>query len=373
MKFFMSRVAIDGFDKLLEVLPFWMRQPVTEYADNLEEICLDKGKTFCLKLTDGFENFERVVEQDDLEHLMCEVGMARSDGRTGIDGTLHRVAAITNRYGAVTGYTIRIGRYLKQAAVPLRDLLFMPKASLALFGPPGSGKSTLIRSVTAMLAEEFGPRLCVVDSSNEIAGDGDTPHHLLKSGRRLQVPNPEQLAAKLIEGLINHGPAVMIVDELARPHEVSNIIRIIQRGVRVIACLHGDTIQEVVRNPDYEPLLGISIGQRLFPTIFSGAIELRERGMYWCYKSLSETVDAVLANQTPPFKRLPLDGLPVLRDNLLTANKTFPNKPVEEIVAGVFQDFFSVTPNDKHFELPTLCKQSLSFLEEVRYEGTHGS
>jgi stage III sporulation protein SpoIIIAA len=369
----MNKAAIDGFDKLLEVLPFWMRQPVTEYADNLEEICLDKGKTFCLKLTGGFEDFERIVKQDDLEYLMCEVGMARSDGRTGIDGTLHRVAAITSCYGAVTGYTIRVGRNLKHIAEPLRELLFTPKSSIALFGPPGSGKSTLVRSVTAMLAEIYGPRLCVVDSSNEIAGDGDTPHSLLKSGRRLQVPDPEQLAAKLIEGLINHGPAVMIVDELARPEEVNNIIRIIKRGVRVIACLHGDTIQEVVRNPDYEPLLGMSNGQRLYPTVFSSAVELRERGMYWCYEGLGETVDAVLANQMPTFKRLPLDSLPALRDNLLSANRTFSDKSVEEIVAAVFQDFFTVTSNDKNLELQVLCKQSLGFLEEVRHEGTHSA
>lgn len=369
----MSRAAIDGFDKLLAVLPFWMREPVTQYADTLEEICLDKGKTFCLKLTDGFEDFGRVVEQDDLEHLMCEVGMARSDGRTGIDGTLHRVAAITNRYGVVTGYTIRVGRYLKRVASPLRDFIFTPKASLAFFGPPGSGKSTLIRGVTAMLAEKHGPRLCVVDSSNEIAGDGDTPHTLLQSGRRLQVPNPEQLAAKLIEGLINHGPSIMIVDELARPEEVNNIIRIIKRGVRVIACLHGDTIEEVVRNPDYEPLLGIKDAQRVYPTVFQSAIELKERGMYSCYDPLGETVDAVLANQPPTFLRLPLDGLPGLREKLLTTNKTFPDRPVEEVVASAFQDFFTDTLNDKRLELPVLCKQSLSFLEEVRSESPYHS
>lgn len=367
----MSKVAIDGFDKLLAVLPFWMREHVTEYAENLEEICLDKGKKFCLKLTDGFESFERVIEQDDLGHLMCEVGMARSDGRTGIDGTLHRVAAITNRYGAVTGYTIRVGRYLKQVAAPLQDFVFAPKASLALFGPPGSGKSTLIRSVTAMLAEEYGPRLCVVDSSNEIAGDGDTPHSLLGSGRRLQVPNPEQLANKLVEGLINHGPSVMVVDELARPEEVTNIIRIIKRGVRVIACLHGDTIEEVVRNPDYEPLLGVRNGQRLFPTVFGSAVELKERGMFWCYEKLSETVDAVLSNQVPTFKRLSLDSLPTLRDNLLSANNALPSNSVEEIVAAVFQDYFTVTSNDNKLELPVLCKQSLGFLEEVRGESPY--
>jgi stage III sporulation protein SpoIIIAA len=369
----MTRAAIDGFDKLLEVLPFWMRRIVAENAEHLEEVCLDKGNPFCLKFTEGFKTFERVIDQDDLETVMCEVGMARSDGRTGIEGTLHRVAAITNRYGAVTGYTIRVGRYLRDVATPLRDLLLEPKSSVALFGPPGSGKSTLIRSVVAMLAEQYGPRLCVVDSSNEIAGDGDTPHRLLKSARRLQVPDPEHLAAKLIEALINHGPAIMIVDELARPSEVKNIIRIIQRGVRVIACLHGDMIQELVRNPDYEPLLGIENGQRVYPTTITKAIELRERGMYWYYEHLGETVDAVLANQSPAFKRLPLDGLSALRDTLLIANKTFPEKSVEEVVAGVFQEFMSAASDYKRLELQTLCKQSLSFLEEVRHEGTHGA
>ena len=151
---------------------------------------------------------------------MCEVGMARSDGRTGINGTLHRVAAVTNRYGVLTGYTIRIGRHIADVAEPLREVLLEPKTSIALFGPPGSGKSTLVRSATTLIAKEIGPRLCVVDASNEIAGDGDTPHPLLGAGRRLQVSDPKELAAKLTEGLINHGPAVMIVDELARPEEV---------------------------------------------------------------------------------------------------------------------------------------------------------
>jgi stage III sporulation protein SpoIIIAA len=362
----MNRSAIDGFDKLLEVLPFWMRYIVAENADSLEEVCMDKGKLFCLKFTEGFQSFEQIIEQDDLEHVMCEVGMARSDGRTGIDGTLHRVAAITNRYGAVTGYTIRVGRYLKDIAAPLYELLLEPKSSLALFGPPGSGKSTLVRSVVAMLAEKCGPRLCVVDSSNEIAGDGDTPHRLLKSARRLQVPDPEQLAAKLIEALINHGPAVMIVDELARPSEVKNIIRIIQRGVRVIACLHGDSIQEVARNPDYEPLLGIENGQRVYPTILTRAVELRERGFYYAYENLGDAVDDVLANRVPPSKLLPLENLTTLKQTLLTANESQPEKPIEDVVAGVFRDYLN--GGGERLELQLLCKQSLSFLKGVRGE-----
>lgn len=364
----MNRSVIDGFEKLLEVLPFWMRRIVAENADNLEEVCLDKGKPFCLKFTEGFKTFERMIDQDDLETVMCEVGMARSDGRTGIEGTLHRVAAITNRYGAVTGYTIRVGRYLKDVAAPMRELLLEPKSSIALFGPPGSGKSTLTRSVVAMLAEQYGPRLCVVDSSNEIAGDGDTPHRLLKSARRLQVPDPEQLAAKLVEALINHGPAVMIVDELARPSEVKNIIRVIQRGVRVIACLHGDTIQEVVRNPDYEPLLGIENGQRVYPTILTSAVELRERGFYYAYETLSEAVDDVLSNKIPTSKLLPLENLTTLKQNLLTANtnKSQPEKPVEDVVAGVFQNYLN--GSGERLELQLLCKQSLSFLKGVRGE-----
>jgi stage III sporulation protein SpoIIIAA len=258
----MQNLEIDGLEQLLSILPYWMRYLVRDHASTLEEICMDIGKKLCFKLTEGFTTIERVISQDDLEQVMCEVGMVRSDGRTGISGTLHRVAAITNRYGVVTGYTIRIGRYLEHVALPLREVVLKPKSSVALFGPPGSGKTTLLRGVASILANELGPRLCVMDSSNEIAGDGDTAHPLLKAARRLQVPDPKDLANKLIEALINHGPSVMLVDELARPEEVNNIIRIIQRGVRVIACLHGDTLGEVVRNPDYEPLLGIVSHQR---------------------------------------------------------------------------------------------------------------
>ena len=116
----MQQMTIDGFDALLNVLPYWMRGLVEEHAERLEEICLDRGKPLCFKFTEGFKVFERLVDQDDLEQVMCEVGVARSDGRTGIDSTLHRVATVTNRYGAVTGYTIRVGRYIQGVAEPLR-------------------------------------------------------------------------------------------------------------------------------------------------------------------------------------------------------------------------------------------------------------
>jgi hypothetical protein len=137
--------------------------------------------------------------------------------------------------------------------------------------------------------------------------------------------------------------------------------------VRVIACLHGDTIQEVVRNPDYEPLLGIEDGQRVYPTIFTSAVELRERGFYYCYGTLSETVDDVLANKSPASKLLPLENLPTLRQNLLTANESQPDKPIEEVVAGVFQNYLSRHGGER-LELQLLCKQGLSFLKGVRGE-----
>jgi stage III sporulation protein SpoIIIAA len=361
----MQNLEIDGLEKLLSILPYWMRYLVRDHASTLEEICLDVGKNLCFKLTEGFTTIERVISQDDLEQVMCEVGMVRSDGRTGVSGTLHRVAAITNRYGVVTGYTIRIGRYLESVASPLREVILKPKASVALFGPPGSGKTTLLRGVAGILAQEFGPRLCVVDSSNEIAGDGDTAHPLLRAARRLQVPDPKDLADKLVEALINHGPSVMLVDELARPDDVSNIIRVIQRGVRVIACLHGDTLEEVVRNPDYEPLLGIINGQRKTPTVLTSAVELKERGVYCHYSVLARAVDDVLSETTPSAMWLPLDTLSCFKDDLLATNESFPYKPIEDVVADVVQRYMNLAERGK-LELQLLGQQGLCFLKEVR-------
>jgi stage III sporulation protein SpoIIIAA len=358
--------TIDGLEELLKILPHWMRYLVREHASTLEEICMDLGKKLCFKFTEGFTTIERVISQDDLEQVMCEVGMARSDGRTGINGTLHRVAAITNRYGVLTGYTIRVGRYLEDSALPLREVLLEPKASVALFGPPGSGKSTLLRSVTSLLAEAVGPRLCVVDSSNEIAGDGDNAHALLGAGRRLQVPDPNVLADKLTEALINHGPSVIVVDELARPQEVATIIRIIQRGVRVIACLHGDTLEEVVRNPDYEPLWGIG-NQYLTPPIFSSAVELKARGVYCHYSPLSGVIEAVLSNRKAQPSWLPLDTFSDFKQDLLETQELFENESAEAVVKSVTQQHLTKGLENQVLQ-QFLHAQGVSFLKEVRGE-----
>jgi stage III sporulation protein SpoIIIAA len=364
--------TIDGLEELLMILPYWMRYLVREHASTLEEICMDLGKRLCFKFTEGFTTIDRMISQDDLEQVMCEVGMARSDGRTGINGTLHRVAAITNRYGVLTGYTIRVGRYLESIALPLREVLLEPKASIALFGPPGSGKSTLLRGVTRLLAEAVGPRLCVVDSSNEIAGDGDNAHPLLGAGRRLQVPDPDVLADKLTEALINHGPSVIVVDELARPQEVTNIIRIIQRGVRVIACLHGDTLEEVVRNPDYEPLWGIRNHQHLSPTIFSVAIELKARDVYCSYAPLSPAIEAVLNNSKAQPAWLPLDTFSEFKQELLETHELFSQESIEEVVKCVTQQHLTKGLTDETLR-QLLYTQGVCFLQEVRRASHHHS
>ncbi len=353
--------VIDGLEELLRVLPYWMRCLVCEHASTLEEICMDIGKELCFKFTEGFSTINRVISQDDLEQIMCEVGMARSDGRTGINGTLHRVAAITNRYGVLTGYTIRVGRYLENIATPLREVLLEPKASIAIFGPPGSGKSTLLRGVTKLLAEAVGPRLCVVDSSNEIAGDGDNAHPLLGAGRRLQVPDPNVLADKLTEALINHGPSVIVVDELARPQEVINIIRIIQRGVRVVACLHGDTLEEVVHNPEYEPLWRIH--QEHFATLFSGAVELKDRGVYCCYAPLSSAIETILNGGKARPAWLPLDVFVEFKQELLEIGQLFATDPIEEIVKSATHQHLSVESEELR---QLLYAQGVHFLKEVR-------
>ncbi len=240
---------------LLAYLPPWLREAVAAVrGDDLLDIVMDLGRPPRLRLRTGRLDLEREVTRDDLQYVVGRLDRFRPDNRTGIDRTLHRIACIRDRYQDIVGYTFRVGRAVVGAAAPVRELL-ASGASLLIVGPPGSGKTTVLRDAARML-DEMGRAVIVCDTSNEIGGDGQVPHPAIGRSRRLQVPSPEAQPRVLLEALVNHWPEVIVVDEIGYRGDAEVVATIARRGVQVLATAHGRSLQDLLFNPALADLVG---------------------------------------------------------------------------------------------------------------------
>ncbi|KAI4366040.1 hypothetical protein MLD38_021965 [Melastoma candidum] len=305
--------------RLLGLLPEEMRQRVSEHpeANHLIEVVMDLGRQPFARFPSGdFVLSELPVTLDDLERATSQVGDFAIDNRAGISRTLHRISAIRNRKGTIIGLTCRVGRAISGSATLLRDLI-QNGASLLLIGPPGVGKTTVIREIARMLANDYKKRVMIVDTSNEIGGDGDIPHEGIGNARRMQVPNSEMQHKVLIEAVENHMPQVIVIDEIGTKLEALAASTIAQRGIQLVATAHGVTIENLIMNPALEMLVGgiqsVTLGdeeasrrgvqktvlERRGPSTFSCAVEIVSKSELRVHRSLEATVDAVLSGRLP--------------------------------------------------------------------------
>ncbi|XP_031490740.1 uncharacterized protein ycf45 isoform X2 [Nymphaea colorata] len=220
-------VVEDDLDALLEILPEDLREKLRNEPrrDTLLE-----------------------VSEQDLEFAQNAIGEFGGDNRAGIEGTLHRISAIRSRKGLIVGLTCRIGRSVTGHVDMVRDLL-QYKESILFLGRPGVGKTTVMREIACVLADEFHKRVVIVDTSNEIGGDGDIPHAAIGSARRMQVPKPTMQHKVMIEAVENHMPEVIIVDEIGTEAEALACQSIAERGVMLLGTAHGERIENIIKNP----------------------------------------------------------------------------------------------------------------------------
>ena len=309
----------DNLDVLLGVLPTQIRDAV-ERQPNLEElleVVLDLGREpearfpgRAVRLSEGF------VRPDDMQYVISRVGTFGKDNRAGIERTLHRISAIRNRVGEIIGLTCRVGRAVFGTVDIVRDVIESGQ-SVLLVGRPGVGKTTLLREAARVLSDEVAKRVVVVDTSNEIAGDGDIPHPGIGRARRMQVPVPELQHAVMIEAVENHMPEVIVIDEIGTEAEALAARTIAERGVQLIATAHGNTLDNLLQNPTLCDLVGgiqaVTLGdeearrrgtqktvlERKAPPTFEVVIEIQEQDRLAVHHDVAHVVDRFLRGDVP--------------------------------------------------------------------------
>jgi stage III sporulation protein SpoIIIAA len=306
------RQITDDLDALLSVLPKDVEAAVREHnnSSDLLEIILDLGRVPTSRLTtQEVVLLEREVTHDDIEYVIKRLGDFDEDNRAGIERTLHRISGIRNRRGDVVGLTLRVGRAVYGTFDIIQDLITEGK-SLLLLGRPGVGKTTLLREAARYLADS--KRVVIVDTSNEIGGDGDVPHPAVGRARRMQVATPSRQHEVMIEAVENHSPEVIVIDEIGRELEAMAARTIAERGVQLIGTAHGNSLENLLLNPTLSDLVGgiesvtlsdeearrrgtqKTVLERRSPPTFDVLVEIQHRNVLAVHRDVAAAVDALL-------------------------------------------------------------------------------
>ncbi|MEE8471380.1 MAG: AAA family ATPase, partial [Dehalococcoidia bacterium] len=254
----MQRVVSDDLDALLGALPPHISEPVQEGGDRSElmEVVMDLGRQPEARYLEREAVLSsKEVTAEDIDYVVSRIAPFGDDNRAGIERTLHRISAIRNRKGRILGLSCRVGRAVFGTIGLIRDLVESGQ-SILLLGRPGVGKTTMLREVARVLADDFRRRVIIVDTSNEIGGDGDIPHPAIGRARRMQVSTPARQHAVMIEAVENHMPEVVIIDEIGTELEAQAARTIAERGVQLVGTAHGNTLDNLMMNPTLSDLVG---------------------------------------------------------------------------------------------------------------------
>lgn len=309
----------DDLDRLLSILPAEIRICLEKHPlrDKLVEVVLDLGRRPEARFPGNAEYLsEQLVSREGLNHCIQRVGSFSGDNRAGIEQTLHRISAIRNRNGDIIGLTLRVGRAIFGTIGMIRDLVETGR-SILMLGRPGVGKTTALREIARVLADELDKRVVIIDTSNEIAGDGDIPHPAIGRARRMQVARPELQHHVMIEAVENHMPEVIVIDEIGTELEALAARTIAERGVQLVGTAHGNRIENLIKNPTLSDLVGgiqtVTLGddearrrgsqktvlERKAPPTFEIAVEMLERERWVVHEQVADTVDALLRGRQP--------------------------------------------------------------------------
>ena len=306
--------ANDDLEKLIENLPFFLQEHLNQHKskDQLIEMVLDLGRRPEARFLTGREYLSRkIISWQDIDYITKRISKFSNENRAGIERTLHRISCIRNRQFLIHGLTCRVGRALFGTISVIRDLLESEK-SILILGKPGVGKTTIIREIARVLADEMENRVIIIDTSNEIAGDSDIPHSGIGRARRMQVAKTEFQHQVMIEAIENHMPQVIIIDEIGTELEVLAARTIAEKGVQLVGTTHGNCLENLIKNPPLADLIGgiqyvtlsddeakrrrtqKSILERKAYPAFEIIIEMNHKNSWTIHEDVKNSVDLLL-------------------------------------------------------------------------------
>ena len=309
----------NDFKKLIEILPFFIQDYLNYHKHKTEllEIVLDLGRRPEARFTYGQEYLsQKILSWHDLDHITQRIGKFNNENRSGIERTLHRISCIRNRQFLVNGLTCRIGRAIVGTITLIRDLLESNK-SILILGRPGVGKTTIIREMSRVLADEMGQRVIIIDTANEIAGDSDIPHLGIGQARRMQVSKTELQHQVMLEAVENHMPQIIIIDEIGTELEVLASQTLAEKGIKLIGTTHGSCLTNLIKNPRLVELIGgiqyvtlsddeakkrktkkSILERKSYPT-FDLIIEINNQKSWTIHENVGPSIDLLLDNRLP--------------------------------------------------------------------------
>ena len=327
--------------QLLAVLPAPIAEELRERdCDELIEIVMDLGRAPELRFLGGSESLDMTIDRGHIGETLQKIGEFGADNRAGIEKTLHRISAIRNRQGKVIGLTCRVGRVVVGTINLIEDLVESGE-SILLLGRPGVGKTTALREIAKYLADQR--RVVIVDTSNEIAGDGDIPHPAIGRARRMPVAHPDLQHKVMIEAVENHTPEVIVIDEIGTELEALAARTIAERGVQLIGTAHGNYLDNLMKNPDLNHLVGgiqsVTLGdeearrrgsqktvlEREAPPTFTKAVEMIDRYSWAVYQDVAGAVDCLLGGRAPGKEVRTSEGGRVTTQTIEPEAKTMPS------------------------------------------------
>ena len=358
-------------DELIKYFPFFIQEQLNnnKLNDYLVEIVIDFGKRPEARFLNGFEYLSpKLISWQDLEYIIKNLSKFTNENRAGIERTLHRISCIRTRQFLINGLTCRIGRAMFGTISNIRDLLQFKK-SILILGKPGIGKTTIIREIARVLADELEKRVIIIDTSNEIAGDSDLPHLAIGKARRMQVSQTELQHQIMIEAVENHMPQIIIIDEISTELEVFATRTIAEKGVQLIGTTHGNCLKNLIKNPFLSDLIGgiqyvilsdeeakkrgtqkSIIERKIYPT-FEIIVELKKKTVWIIHEHVKTTIDLFLQNEY----------------NISQVRKTLTNNKIDIKCSIYKQPGNKIIPSQTHFNKSIkLKKKNWIFLNTLK-------